>query len=108
MVPMQKRHIIPMYSTMSTENLFEAEAVYKVDLMKTLIQYSETPDVFAIENSIEHFALVGINGITYQQAVMWTGFSEKMKENWFSFDKASSKLNDYLHTHYPEIIVATW
>ena len=53
MVPIQRRHIIPMYSTMSVENLFEAEAVYKIDLMKTLIQYSETPDVFVIENDKE-------------------------------------------------------
>ena len=53
MVPIQKRHVIPMYSTMSRENLFEAEAIYKVDLMKSLIDYSETPDVFVIENSKE-------------------------------------------------------
>ena len=60
MVPMKKRHVIPMYSTMSVENLFEAEAIYKVDLMATLIQYSETPDVFVIENNKEPLAIVGL------------------------------------------------
>ena len=38
MVLMKKRHVIPMYETMSSENLFEAEAIYQIDLMKTLIQ----------------------------------------------------------------------
>ena len=85
MVPIQRRHIIPMYSTMSVENLFEAEAVYKIDLMKALIQYSETPDVFVIENDKEPLAIVGVTGVTHQKGIMWTVFSENMKDNWFSF-----------------------
>ena len=108
MVLMKKRHVIPMYETMSSENLFEAEAIYQIDLMKTLIQYSETPDVFVVENDKNPLAIVGITGINSQKAVMWTVFSEKMKYNWFSFVKASPKLIDYLHTHYHEISVHTW
>lgn len=108
MVPIQKRHIIPMYSTMSVENLFEAEAVYKIDLMKALIQYSETPDVFVVENDKEPLAIVGVTGITHQKGIMWSVFSENMKSNWFSFVKASPKLIDFLHTHYHEIVVDTW
>jgi hypothetical protein len=108
MVPIQKRHIIPMYSTMSVENLFEAEAVYKIDLMKALIQYSKTPDVFVVENDKEPLAIVGVTGITHQKGIMWSVFSENMKSNWFSFVKASPKLIDFLHTHYHEIVVDTW
>ena len=63
---------------------------------------------FVIENNKEPLAIVGVTGITHQQALMWTIFSEKMKDNWFSFVKASPKLIDYLHTHYHEIIVDTW
>lgn len=108
MVPIKKRHVIPMYETMSLENLFEAEAIYKIDLMKTLIQYSETPDVFVVENNKDPLAIVGVTGVTAQKAVMWTVFSENMKDNWFSFVKASPKLINYLHTHYHEISVHTW
>jgi len=108
MVPIQKRHIIPMYSTMSVENLFEAEAVYKIDLMKTLIEQADIPDVFIIENDKEPLAIVGVQGITHQKGLMWSMFSENMKDNWFSFVKASPKLIDFLHTHYHEIVVDTW
>jgi len=108
MVPMKKRHVVQMYSTMSVENLFEAEAIYQIDLMKTLIQYSETPDVFVVENDKEPLAIVGITGVTHQKAIMWTVFSENMKDNWFSFVKASPKLISFLHTHYHEIVVDTW
>ena len=31
-----------------------------------------------------------------------------MKDNWFSFVKASPKLINFLHTHYHEIVVNTW
>ena len=108
MVPIQRRHIIPMYSTMSVENLFEAEAVYKIDLMKTLIEQADIPDVFIIENDKEPLAIVGVQGITHQKGLMWSMFSENMKDNWFSFVKASPKLIDFLHTHYHEIVVNTW
>jgi len=108
MVPIQRRHIIPMYSTMSVENLFEAEAVYKIDLMKTLIEQADIPDVFIIENDKEPLAIVGVQGITHQKGLMWSMFSENMKDNWFSFVKASPKLIDFLHTHYHEIVVDTW
>ena len=108
MVPIQKRQVLPMYSTMSVENLFEAEAIYQIDLMKTLIECSQKPDVFVIENNKEPLAIVGVTGVTTQRAVMWTVFSENMKDNWFSFVKASPKLINYLHTHYHEIIVHTW
>jgi len=108
MVLIQRRHIIPMYSTMSVENLFEAEAVYKIDLMKTLIEQADIPDVFIIENDKEPLAIVGVQGITHQKGLMWSMFSENMKDNWFSFVKASPKLIDFLHTHYHEIVVDTW
>tara|TARA_R100000541_G_scaffold3445_2_gene10725 strand:- start:8821 stop:9339 length:519 start_codon:yes stop_codon:yes gene_type:complete len=108
MVPMKKRHIIPLYSTMSVENLFETEAVYKIDLMKTLIEQADTPDVFIVENNKEPLAIVGVQGITHQKGLMWSMFSENMKDNWFSFVKASPKLIDFLHTHYHEIVVDTW
>jgi len=108
MVPIQRRHIIPMDSTMSVENLFEAEAVYKIDLMKTLIEQADIPDVFIIENDKEPLAIVGVQGITHQKGLMWSMFSENMKDNWFSFVKASPKLIDFLHTHYHEIVVDTW
>ena len=108
MVPIQRRHIIPMYSTMSVENLFEAEAVYKIDLMKTLIEQADIPDVFIIENDKEPLAIVGVQGITHQKGLMWSMFSENMKDNWFSFVKASPKLINFLHTHYHEIVVDTW
>jgi len=108
MVPIQRRHIIPMYSTMSVENLFEAEAVYKIDLMKTLIEQADIPDVFIIENDKEPLAIVGVQGITHQKGLMWSMFSENMKDNWFSFVKASPKLINFLHTHYHEIVVNTW
>ena len=67
MVPIQKRHIIPLYSTMSVENLFETEAVYKIDLMKTLIEQADTPDVFIVENDKGPLAIVGVQGITHQR-----------------------------------------
>ena len=108
MVPIQKRHIIPLYSTMSVENLFETEAVYKIDLMKTLIEQADTPDVFIVENDKGPLAIVGVQGITHQKGIMWSMFSENMKDNWFSFVKASPKLIDFLHTHYHEIVVDTW
>lgn len=108
MVPIQRRHVIPMYSTMSVENLFEAEAVYKIDLMKTLIEQADIPDVFIIENDKEPLAIVGVQGITHQKGLMWSMFSENMKDNWFSFVKASPKLINFLHTHYHEIVVNTW
>ena len=108
MVPIQKRHIIPLYSTMSVENLFETEAVYKIDLMKTLIKQADTPDVFIVENDKGPLAIVGVQGITHQKGIMWSMFSENMKDNWFSFVKASPKLIDFLHTHYHEITVDTW
>jgi hypothetical protein len=108
MVPIQKRHIIPLYSTMSKENLFEAEAVYKIDLMKTLIEQTDIPDVFIVEDEKEPLAIIGIQGISAQQGLMWSMFSKNLKQNWRAFVKASPSLINYLHTHYHEIIVDTW
>lgn len=108
MVPMQKRHIIPLYGTLSNENLFEVRNIYKLDLMETLMSCLDMEDTFVIEKKSYPLAILGVNKITHEKGIMWTMFSNKMKDNWFSFVKASPKLIRYLHTMYDEITVETW
>lgn len=104
---LRRKHIIPFYENLSTDNIKELEQAYGLDRenqLPMLLHLADEQMVFVVTKGEKILAMTGLT----EEGMMWAMFSKDMHKNWVRFARASPELIRYYHHFFDEIECRVW
>ena len=107
LVQFEKHHVIPVVSTLSSENLLEFDVIYGVEPVQALYDRACEVNTFAVERFGKPVAVTGYS-LCDGHAHIWAIFTDDLRRQWVRFARASEDLIKFYLELRPKLICDVW